>query len=62
MLENLLIACATGDMTASTQDYEELRRDFIGESARPRCGPGFTRCARRANGLGPAGDNPSRKS
>ena len=62
MLKNLLVARATGDMTASTQDYEQLPRDFVGDGARPRCGPGFIRCARRANGLGPAGDNPSRKS
>src|SRR5277367_5111169 len=33
-----------------------------GGSARPRCGPGFTRCACRAQGLGPSGNDPSRKS
>ena len=31
MLENLLVARATGDMTASTHDYEQLRRDFIAD-------------------------------
>ncbi|XSC43461.1 hypothetical protein ACF1BQ_036755 [Bradyrhizobium sp. RDT10] len=29
MLENLLVARATGDMNASNHDYEQLRRDFI---------------------------------
>jgi Abortive infection C-terminus len=46
MLENLLVARATGDMSASTHDYEELRRDFIADPETKNLLPPFVRTCR----------------
>jgi len=46
MLENLLVARATGDMTASTQDYEQLRRDFVSDPVLKALLPSFVRTCR----------------
>lgn len=46
MLENLLIARATGDMTASTYDYEQLRRDFLADPEIKDLLPPFVRTCR----------------
>ena len=48
MLENLLVARATGDMTASTHDYEQLRRDFIADPEMKDVLPPFVRTCRNA--------------
>src|ERR1035437_7291297 len=41
VLENLMIARATGNMSASTRVYECLRRGFMGESATKNLLPAF---------------------
>lgn len=46
MLENLLVARATGDMTASSHDYEQLRRDFIADPDTKDLLPPFVRTCR----------------
>jgi hypothetical protein len=46
MLENLLVARAKGDMTASTQGYEQLRRDFVGDPEIKPLLPPFVRTCR----------------
>jgi len=46
MLENLLVARATGDMTASSHDYEQLRRDFIADPEIKELLPSFVRTCR----------------
>ena len=46
MLENLLVARGTGDMTASTHDYEQLRRDFIADPEIKALLPPFVRTCR----------------
>jgi hypothetical protein len=46
MLQNLLVARATGDMTASTHDYEQLRRDFIADPEIKPLLPPFVRTCR----------------
>jgi hypothetical protein len=49
MLENLLIARATGDMTARTNIYEHLRSAFMGEAAHRQLLPDFVRTCRSLN-------------
>lgn len=46
MMENLLVARATGDMSASTQDYEQLRRDFLSDPDLKPLLPPFVRTCR----------------
>ena len=46
MLENLMTARATGDMTASNSVYEHLRREFMQESATKPLLPNFVRTCR----------------
>lgn len=46
MLENLLVARATGDMTASSRDYEQLRREFIADAETNGLLPPFVRTCR----------------
>lgn len=46
MMENLLVARATGDMSASTQDYEQLRRDFLSDPELKPLLPTFVRTCR----------------
>src|SRR4051794_3974138 len=46
MLENILVARATGDMTASTRDYEQLRRGFIADPETKDLLPPFVRTCR----------------
>jgi hypothetical protein len=46
MLENLLVARATGDMTASDHDYEQLRREFISDPELKALLPAFVRTCR----------------
>ena len=46
MLENLLVARATGDMSASNHDYEQLRRDFIADPETKELLPPFVRTCR----------------
>src|ERR1700722_3877221 len=46
MLENILVARATGDMTASSHDYEQLRRDFIADPETKDLLPPFVRTCR----------------
>jgi hypothetical protein len=45
-LENLLTARATGDMTASTSDYEALRREFMADATLKPLLPSFVRTCR----------------
>lgn len=46
MLENLLVARATGDLTANNHDYEQLRRDFIDDPELKALLPSFVRTCR----------------
>lgn len=46
MLENLMTARATGDMTASNPVYEHLRREFMQDSATKSLLPNFVRTCR----------------
>jgi hypothetical protein len=46
MLENLLVARATGDMTASSNDYERLRRELIANTELKDLLPPFVRTCR----------------
>lgn len=46
MLENLLVARATGDMTASNHDYDQLRREFINDPELKALLPSFVRTCR----------------
>lgn len=46
MLENLMTARATGDMTASNPVYEHLRREFMQDSAAKSLLPNFVRTCR----------------
>jgi Abortive infection C-terminus len=46
MLENVLVARATGDMSASNRDYERLRRDFIADPELKDLLPSFVRTCR----------------
>jgi hypothetical protein len=46
MLENLLVARATGDMTASSVVYEHLRREFMGDGVLKHLLPDFVRTCR----------------
>jgi hypothetical protein len=46
MMENLLVARATGDMSASTRDYEQLRRDFLSNPDLKPLLPVFVRTSR----------------
>lgn len=46
MLENLMVARATGDMTASSYDYEQLRRTFMDDDQTKALLPSFVRTCR----------------
>jgi hypothetical protein len=52
-LENLMTACATGDMTASNPVYEHLRREFMQDSATKPLLPVFVRTCRTLNAFWP---------
>lgn len=49
MLENLLVARATGDVSANTHIYEFLRREFIADSQLKPLLPDFVRTCRTLN-------------
>lgn len=46
MLENLMVARATGDMTASNHDYDQLRREFVNDPELKALLPSFVRTCR----------------
>ena len=46
MLENLMVARATGDLTASSELYEHLRREFLEDAALKDMLPSFVRTCR----------------
>jgi hypothetical protein len=53
MMENLLIARATGDISASTFAYEILRRDFMGDASAKPLLPDFVRTCRTLDAFWP---------
>jgi hypothetical protein len=54
MLENLVTARATGDMSASRQAYEYLRRDFMQDASTKALLPEFVRTSRTLDVFWPA--------
>ena len=52
-LENLMVARATGDMSASNRAYEQLRRDFMSDPTTKDLLPPFVRTCRSLNTFWP---------